>query len=273
MPDSGQSQAPTLSPIVDHIISTLGNHRRAYLAIDAKRHPPPLFVGLQGPQGSGKSYLSALLPDALASRFATDRENLSDEIHPREPPATLSLHTAVLSLDDFYLPHSALNELAKQNALWNGRGEPGTHDLELGTQLFSSLKTINDILEPNEPSGQHPEVQLPVYDKSLHSGKGDRSSETVPVHAPLDVLIFEGWCVGFGVPKGFLGDAPSLPSEQASKSPLLEKLYSVPVAGLPSYDLSQWSSLDIMAVAKKLDEYETKWWSQMDVWIEVSFKL
>jgi pantothenate kinase-related protein Tda10 len=40
-------------------------------------------------------------------------------------------------------------------------------------------------------------VHLPVYDKSLHSGLGDRASETVAVEGPIDVVIFEGWMLGF----------------------------------------------------------------------------
>lgn len=40
-------------------------------------------------------------------------------------------------------------------------------------------------------------IHLPVYDKSAHQGKGDRSSATVDIGAPLDVVIFEGWCLGF----------------------------------------------------------------------------
>jgi pantothenate kinase-related protein Tda10 len=40
-------------------------------------------------------------------------------------------------------------------------------------------------------------VSLPVFDKSLHGGQGDRSSQTVDISAPIDVFILEGWSVGF----------------------------------------------------------------------------
>ena len=40
-------------------------------------------------------------------------------------------------------------------------------------------------------------MTLPVYDKSAFSGAGDRTEvgENVPGH--VDVVLFEGWCVGF----------------------------------------------------------------------------
>jgi hypothetical protein len=40
-------------------------------------------------------------------------------------------------------------------------------------------------------------VKLPIFDKSLCGGEGDRSSDTVDVKGPLDVFILEGWSMGF----------------------------------------------------------------------------
>ena len=36
-----------------------------------------------------------------------------------------------------------------------------------------------------------------MYDKSAHGGKGDRDSRTLPVRRRADVILLEGWCVGF----------------------------------------------------------------------------
>ena len=135
----------------------------------------PLFVAVQGPQGSGKSYLSAKLQNYLSA-----------------PPH--SLHVVVFSIDDLYLPHEALVSLAiahPQNILWQGRGQPGTHDIDLGVETLSALK-----------AGDH-KVKLPQFDKSLFSGEGDRipldDDRVIVVEQPppLDIVIFEGWCVGF----------------------------------------------------------------------------
>ncbi|EJD49727.1 P-loop containing nucleoside triphosphate hydrolase protein [Auricularia subglabra TFB-10046 SS5] len=137
------------------------SHVKRVLAQVAQR---PLFVGVQGPQGSGKTYLSARLPEALAP-----------------------LRTAVLSIDDLYLPHAELQRVARQhpnNKLLAGRGQPGTHDVALGVRTFEALQ------------GREGEAQLPRFEKSLHGGEGDRV-EPVSVALPVDVVIVEGWCMGF----------------------------------------------------------------------------
>ena len=130
----------------------------------------PLFVGLQGPQGSGKSYLAAQLYTRLHS--ANHR-------------------VAVLSIDDLYLPHNDLVELShSRNPLWNGRGHPGTHDTALGIEILSSLKSACRT------------VELPRFDKSLYEGEGDRhplDGTGIVIDQPpaVDVIILEGWLVGF----------------------------------------------------------------------------
>ncbi|UKZ73684.1 hypothetical protein TrVFT333_001334 [Trichoderma virens FT-333] len=72
--------------------------------------------------------------------------------------------TLVCSIDDFYLTHEQQLALARENpknALWQVRGEPGTHDIPLLKSVFSSLLT-------------HTPTSLPQYDKALFSGQGDR---------------------------------------------------------------------------------------------------
>lgn len=71
-----------------------------------------------------------------------------------------------------------------------GRGPPGTHDVDLATRVLDSIKKIN------ESGGAH--VDLPIFDKSLCGGEGDRSSDTVGVDGPLDIFVLEGWSFGFG---------------------------------------------------------------------------
>lgn len=105
-----------------------------------------------------------------------------------------NLRVAAFSLDDLYLPHEglvALRESNPRNKLLAGRGLPGTHDVALGRKLLNDLKRIN---AQDDGTG---EVLLPIFDKSLFGGEGDRSSQTVTVQAPLDVVLLEGWSVGF----------------------------------------------------------------------------
>ena len=42
-------------------------------------------------------------------------------------------------------------------------------------------------------------MQLPRYDKAAHSGKGDRAPQTSwpQVTGPVDIVLFEGWMLGF----------------------------------------------------------------------------
>ncbi|KDQ20028.1 hypothetical protein BOTBODRAFT_27441 [Botryobasidium botryosum FD-172 SS1] len=150
----------TLSRITEHLVALVA----------ARRTAAPLFVALQGPQGIGKTTITRAL-------------------------ATItSLRVAVVSLDDLYLPHHALqrvHEAAKHNKLLSGRGQPGTHDLPLAADILQRLHGINS------PGANV--VRVPVFDKSLHNGQGDRlpEAQATEITGLLDVVVLEGWCVGF----------------------------------------------------------------------------
>lgn len=93
---------------------------------------------------------------------------------------------------DLYRTHAALRDLAvrhPENGLLSGRGLPGTHDLAL------AQTTLRQVLHCN--SSPERWLELPIFDKSLHAGQGDRSNHTVSVAAPIDVFILEGWSMGF----------------------------------------------------------------------------
>jgi D-glycerate 3-kinase len=122
---------------------------------------PPLVVGLTGPQGSGKSTLAEKLPPLLGAR---------------------GLRTAVLALDDLYLPKADRLRLATDiHPLLATRGVPGTHDVALGLEVLASLTTER-------------RTRAPSFDK----GADDRRphAEWPIVEGPAQVVVFEGWCVG-----------------------------------------------------------------------------
>jgi len=107
--------------------------------------------------------------------------------------APYSLSVVTLSLDDIYLTHDdqvALAQAHPTNSLLQHRGQPSTHDLVLGEQVFDSL------------AAERP-TAIPQYDKSAFAGQGDRvpQSQWKVVNAKgqekVKVVIFEGWCVGF----------------------------------------------------------------------------
>ena len=120
-----------------------------------------LTVGLCGTQASGKSTMVAVLKQLLA------RDGLA---------------AAILSIDDLYLPRDARNALAKQvHPLLQTRGVPGTHDVPLGTRVFAALR------KPGV-------VALPSFEKASDDR---RPPEQWPrVEGPMQVILFEGWCVG-----------------------------------------------------------------------------
>ncbi|PWN23044.1 hypothetical protein BCV69DRAFT_245823 [Microstroma glucosiphilum] len=165
-----------ISVLSSFIRDRLHRHRALHGSSASSSSVPPLIIGMQGPQGSGKTTITSQLMKACST-------------------STDPLRLACISLDDLYLPYAGLTAVARANPtnkLLSGRGQPGTHDLPLGHKILGELKAIND-------GGGHRIVELPIFDKSLHDGKGDRSSETVRVSTPprLDVLLFEGWCLGF----------------------------------------------------------------------------
>ena len=118
------------------------------------------IIGICGAQGSGKSTLAAVVRRLLVEA---------------------GLSAAVLSLDDLYLPRDARAELARKvHPLFATRGPPGTHDVALGLSVLEGL-------------GRPGAVALPRFDKALDTRP---TSGFERIEAPVDVVLFEGWCVG-----------------------------------------------------------------------------
>jgi len=125
----------------------------------------PVVVGINGAQGSGKTTISLFLAECLRRDFG--------------------MSVATLSLDDLYLNKADRERLAQDlHPLLATRGVPGTHDVALGERLLQEL---------TDQSEKHA-VSLPVFDKAID----DRLSQSQwrTVKAPVDLVLFEGWCVG-----------------------------------------------------------------------------
>ncbi len=120
-----------------------------------------LTVGICGPQGSGKSTMTAALRALLEAQ---------------------GMSVAVLSIDDLYLARSARTKLGREvHPLLLTRGVPGTHDVPLGLDVFAALT-------------RHGTVALPSFDKSQDDL---RPRDQWPrVETPVQAMILEGWCVG-----------------------------------------------------------------------------
>ncbi|WP_232494263.1 kinase [Novosphingobium kaempferiae] len=171
----------------------------------------PLVLGLCGSQGSGKSTLAAALCSALKAEGRS---------------------IAVLSLDDLYLGHEARADLARTvHPLFATRGVPGTHDVAQGIALIDAIRAGQPVTLPRfdkardepAPEGQPvpgkrlAETENPASASPRHPRAGGDPTDAsatgdvgrwVPACAgmtdkgasdqgrPLDLLIFEGWCVG-----------------------------------------------------------------------------
>lgn len=127
----------------------------------------PLFLGISGCQGSGKSTLADYCEFRLKEEF--------------------KLNVANCSIDDFYLRKDERETLASRvHPLLKTRGVPGTHDVEY------AIDRCNMLSQSSVDQSQSNTVELPKFDKLTD----DRSSETKLVSTPIDIVIFEGWCLG-----------------------------------------------------------------------------
>ncbi len=152
------------------------------------------IIGLSALPGTGKSTLGLLL------------EKLSHK---------LNFKISVISMDDFYLPSSQMDEAIKDNPWEVSRGIPGSHSVLLMEKNLSEWKS----------TGQ---LKFPVFDKSLRSGLGDRSYWRTEYP---DIVILEGWFLGVNplISKTYSKEniePPLLHSEIVYRSKIQENLYS-----------------------------------------------
>ena len=152
----------------------------------------------------------------------------------------LNFKIAVISIDDFYLPSNEM-KLAIKNNPWNvSRGFPGSHSVKLMHEKLLNWK-ING------------ELNVPVFDKSLRNGLGDRS------HWRLDnpdLLIIEGWFLGIQPLSGDLNyqiiNSAELSSHELSYSHIIQN-------NLNKY-LDVWSLIDKIWHLKPMKfEYMNMW--------------
>jgi D-glycerate 3-kinase len=128
----------------------------------------PCLLGLSGPQGAGKSTLTAAL--AAAGELV------------------------VVGIDDVYLPRAERQRLAAEvSPLFAVRGPPGTHDLAL---LHETL----DGLLAGRPT------PLPRFDK--RTDDRCPTADWPVQEGPARLIVVEGWCIGATLPPDFLDPAP-----------------------------------------------------------------
>lgn len=123
--------------------------------------PRPFILGLAGAQGSGKTTLAGRLVERL---IATGRT------------------AASVSLDDFYFGRARRILIAAEiHPLYATRGPPGTHDTRDAMAFLSAVKSGAAAIAP-------------AFDKGADERLREEEGRRLP--ADLDVLVFEGWCLG-----------------------------------------------------------------------------
>ena len=123
-----------------------------------------LFLGLSGGQGSGKTTTTSILKLILEKFFKR------------------KVYT--ISIDDFY---KTLKERKKMcsiiHPLFETRGVPGTHDINLIKKFFNFIKRK-----------KFKRFKLPKFDKSID----DRLKKKywTSINKRPEIVILEGWCIG-----------------------------------------------------------------------------
>ena len=189
-----------------------------------KKSPERKIIGISALPGTGKTTLGKWL------------ESIS---------LKLKFKLSVISIDDFYLPSEEM-EFAIKNNPWNvSRGFPGSHSIDLMKEKLLKWKT----------DGQ---LNVPVFDKSLRKGLGDRAHwrEESP-----DLLIIEGW---------FLGVKPlsiDLDNSEKFSPPLsvFESSYRIKIQNNLNQYLDVWNMIDQIWHLKPLKfEYLNEWKSNQE---------
>jgi D-glycerate 3-kinase len=124
----------------------------------------PLFIGLAGGQGTGKTTITSIISIILKKYFKLD--------------------IFKISIDDFYKTRKQRTFLSKnKHPLLMTRGVPGTHDIDIMLNFFKKIKVKKFKI-----------LKLPKFNKAVD----DRYSKSLwyKIQSKPDVVILEGWCVG-----------------------------------------------------------------------------
>lgn len=182
----------------------------------------PLIQGILGVQGTGKTTLAKILILILAK---------------------IGYQTISISLDDLYKTYSDRQQLQQQDPRLIWRGPPGTHDVELGIELLDKFRY-------NSPQQL---IEIPRFDKSLFAGAGDRIKPEVVSN--IDLVLFEGWCVGVRPIDSAIFDFPLPPIISETDRKFAKDINSK----LQDY-LPLWQRLDSLIVLYPTDYRVSKQW-------------
>ncbi|KOS14001.1 hypothetical protein Malapachy_3862 [Malassezia pachydermatis] len=145
---------------------------------------------------------------------------------------------------DLYLPHDQLTAVALRyptNPLLHGRGQPGTHDVDIGTKILQDFRDNAST------------IRIPVYDKSAHEGLGDRLPSWHVIEGAVDIVLFEGWCLGFH----------SVPMS------VLQRTMEVAKDVTPAPAYAAYTLQDVSLINQELAVWEQAWYPLLDAFIQL----
>jgi len=177
----------------------ISNLKRIYIPISFwienryKIKGKTLFLGFSGGQGSGKTTITKILKIILKKFFK--REVL------------------VSSIDDFYKTSEERSKIAyKVHPLFNTRGVPGTHDINLVKKIFYFIK-----------KKKFKKFKLPRFDKSIDDRF--KKKHWVSVKKRPEIVILEGWCLGAKPQSNYLIKKPINILEKIEDKDLIWRKY------------------------------------------------
>lgn len=205
---------------------------------------PPVILGINGAQGTGKSTAARILKILLEHGFGK--------------------RVCAISIDDLYLTREDRQELANSvHPLLLTRGVPGTHDVDLGLRILQSL----------QKAGSGTETAIRRFDKSRDQPFPADDHE-IFIGRP-DFILFEGWCIG-AVPEPL--SALNTPVNELERredgdagwrryvnrrlldyQPLFEKIDILAMLKAPSFDkVYEWRALQEKELESRLSAAELR---------------
>jgi len=166
-PDYADDAQRWFLPLVDELKqkrAATRSDRQKEVQLSGEARQAPLFIGINGAQGTGKSTLGALLDCLLSAE---------------------GYRVANLSIDDFYLSKAARLEQARDiHPLFRSRGMPGSHNMPLFLRKIAELQSASS----------ETLLSLPRFDKAHDDCVPEDQWPTIT--GPVDFIILEGWIVG-----------------------------------------------------------------------------
>jgi len=159
-----------------------------------KEQKGAVCVGFSLPQGAGKTTLAESMTNALEEiGYRVAVVSYDDFYLTREDQVSLQqLHEGNPYVVMICFSYSILARIHSNDRYMFGRGVAGTHDIALGSDVLDLMINASNKIK---------KIYVPRYDKTRHDGQGDRMPQEKwhIAQGPLDLVILEGWMLGFGM--------------------------------------------------------------------------